>query len=451
MRAVTRKIALRLRQNLGGEISVFLAALGAGIAVGFALHDATYDDAHSLHGLLILTARFSALIGTYLVLVSLVMIARVPWIERSVGFDKLVTYHRKLAPIALILITFHIMLITLGYAITDSVGVVAEFISLIQNYSWMIPALIAFLLMVLLGISSINSIRRKLRYEIWWNIHLVSYFAVSLAFMHQVLTGSLFLFNDFAKMWWIGIYVYTAFTLIMWRLLLPIFRSLKHRLFVDHVVDEGANMAMIYIRGKNLDRINAHGGSFFEWRFLTRGLWSEAHPYSLSASPTKNMMRITVKSLGDHSAALAHLKPGVRVIAEGPYGVFKADRAFGKKIALIGGGVGITPLRAILQEFENDAEIDLIYRVLTTEELVLKSEIEALVKGRNIRVHYLVGPPAEFAMGSTDLLKLIPHLAECDVFLCGPPGLARIVRHSVESIGVPSSKFHHEAFAFGSD
>jgi len=451
MREVTRKIALRLRQNLGGEISVFLAALGAGVTVGFALHDATYDDAHSLHGLLILTARFSALIGTYLILVSLVMIARVPWIERSVGFDKLVTYHRKLGPLALILITLHIMLITLGYAMTDSVGVVAEFISLIQSYSWMVPALIAFLLMVLLGISSINSIRRKLRYEIWWNIHLVSYFAVSLAFMHQVLTGSLFLFNDVAKMWWVGLYVYTAFTLIMWRLLLPIFRSLKHQLFVDHVVDEGANVATIYIRGKNLDRINAHGGSFFEWRFLTRGLWSEAHPYSLSSSPTKNMMRITVKSLGDHSAALAHLKPGVRIIAEGPYGVFKADRAFGKRIALIGGGVGITPLRAILQEFESDAQIDLIYRVFAAEELVLKSEIDALVKGRNIRVHYLVGPPSEFPMASTDLLKLIPHLAECDVFLCGPPGLARIVRHSVESIGVPSSKFHHEAFAFGSD
>ena len=451
MREVTRKITLRLRQNLGGEISVFLAALGAGVTVGFALHDATYDDAHSLHGLLILTARFSALIGTYLILVSLVMIARVPWIEHSVGFDKLVTNHRKLGPIALVLITLHLIFITLGYAMTDSVGVIAEFKLLILSYSWMVPALIAFLLMVLLGISSINSIRRKLRYEVWWNIHLVSYLAVALAFMHQILTGSLFLFNDVAKFWWIGLYVYAAFTLIMWRLLLPIFRSLKHQLFVDHVVDESANVATIYIRGKNLDQINAHGGSFFEWRFLTRGLWSEAHPYSLSASPTKNMMRITVKSLGDHSAALAHLKPGVRVIAEGPYGVFKADRAFGKKIALIGGGVGITPLRAILQEFESDAEIDLIYRVLAAEELVLKFEIEALVKGRNMRVHYLVGPPSEFPMAPADLLKLIPNLADCDVFLCGPPGLARIVRHSVESIGVPSSKFHHEAFAFGSD
>ena len=449
MKALLSKRFIRLRQNLGGEVAIFLAFLGAGITIGFAIADSTYDDAHSVHGLMILTSRFSALLGTYLVLVSLIMIARVPWVERSVGFDKLVKYHRTMGPIALWLIATHLVLIVLGYAGADSKGILEEFATLITTYSWMIPALVAFLLMVLLGVSSINAIRRKLRYEIWWNVHLVSYFAVALAFMHQILTGSLFIFNNVAKTWWISLYVYTAFTLLMWRFFLPIARSIKHQLIVDHVVDEGAQVSTIYISGKNLDRIHAHGGSFFEWRFLTRNLWSQAHPYSLSASPTENMLRITVKNLGDHSAALAKLTPGVRVVAEGPYGIFKADRAFGKKIVLIGGGVGITPLRAIMQEFDDDAQIDLIYRVLAENELVLKNEIENIVKDTKIKVHYLVGPPADFPMGSKELLDLVPHLAQCDVFLCGPAGLARIVRHSVESVGVPSAKFHHEAFAFG--
>jgi predicted ferric reductase len=449
MNALLSRRLIRLRQNLGGEVAIFIAFLGAGVTIGFAIQDATYDDAHSIHGLLILTSRFSALIGTYLVLISLIMIARVPWIERSVGFDKLVTYHRKMGPVALWLITTHLVLIVIGYARADSKGIVEEFATLINSYSWMIPALVAFILMVLLGVSSVNSIRRNLRYEIWWNVHLVSYFAVALAFMHQILTGSLFLFNEVARIWWIGLYVYTAFTLLMWRFLLPIARSFKHKLIVDHVIDEGAQVSTVYISGRNLDRIHARGGSFFEWRFLTRELWSQAHPYSLSAPPTERMFRITVKNLGDHSAALAQLKPGVRVVAEGPYGIFNADRAFGKKIVLIGGGVGITPLRAIMQEFDEDAQIDLIYRVLAEDELVLKDEIESLVYGRNIKVHYLVGAPADFPMAPKDLVALVPHLAECDVFLCGPPGLARIVRHSVEAIGVPSAKFHHEAFAFG--
>lgn len=449
MNALLSRRLIRLRQNLGGEVAIFIAFFGAGVTIGFAIQDATYDDAHSIHGLLILTSRFSALIGTYLVLISLIMIARVPWIERSVGFDKLVSYHRKIGPIALILISAHLALIIGGYAIADSKNPLQEFKSLITSYSWMVPALVAFLLMVLLGVSSLSGIRSKLRYEVWWNVHLVSYFAVALSFMHQILTGSLLIFNDVAKTWWIGMHVYTAFALLMWRFFLPIARSLKHKLAVDHVVIESANVSTIYISGKNLDQIHAYGGNFFEWRFLTKQLWSEAHPYSLSAVPTKEMLRITVKNLGNHSAALANLRPGVRVIAEGPYGVFKADRAFGKRIVLIGGGIGISPLRAIMQGFDDDAQIDLIYRVVDETELVLKSEIDSIVQGRNIKVHYLIGSPSDFPMGPKDLLQLVPHLAQCDVFLCGPAGLARKIRHSVESAGVPSTKFHHEAFAFG--
>jgi predicted ferric reductase len=161
------------------------------------------------------------------------------------------------------------------------------------------------------------------------------------------------------------------------------------------------------------------------------------------------MLRITVKNLGDHSSALAYLKVGTRVVAEGPYGVFNAKRSYGKRVVLIAGGVGVAPIRAVLEDFTSDTEIDLIYRVVTEEELILKKEIEFLVLGKDARIHYLIGDPTKFSMSSQELLKLVPHMAEADVYLCGPPGLARIVRHSVEAIGVPSNKFHHEVFCFG--
>jgi predicted ferric reductase len=163
------------------------------------------------------------------------------------------------------------------------------------------------------------------------------------------------------------------------------------------------------------------------------------------------MLRITVKNLGDHSASLARVKPGTRVVAEGPYGIFTATRTSSKRVVLIGGGVGIAPLRSILQEFTSDTEIDLIYRVVTEQELILKEEIDTLISGKRVLVHYLVGEPQEFAMRAEDLLKLVPDMALCDVYLCGPPGLARVVRHSIDVIGVPSAKFHYEAFAFGSN
>lgn len=443
-----RSLLLRIRLNLGGEFAIFLACLGAGITFGFALEDANYSEAHTLQGVITLLSRFTALIGTYLALIALLIIARIPWVEKSIGFDSLVAYHRKLGPVIYWLITSHVFLVILGYSLADGQSLGNELVDLIKNYTWMLQAVVGFFLLSLISITSTRALRRRFKYEQWWNIHLLSYFAIAFSFMHQILNGSLFIFNEVAKIWWIGIYLYTSFALVMWRFLLPLTRSLRHQLVVDHLVHENSNVVSIYIRGRNLKAIHARGGNFFEWRFLTRGIWSQAHPYSLSESPSNEMMRITVKNLGDHSWALSKLAPGTRVLAEGPYGILTASRAIGKKILLVGAGVGITPIRALINDFPADAEVDLIYRTVLEEELILRKELDEIDKEDRIRIHYLVGTPEKFPMSPDDLIALIPHISECDVFVCGPPGLAELVRHSVESLGVNSAKFHNEAFSF---
>jgi predicted ferric reductase len=442
-----RSIALRIRQNLGGEVAILLSYLGAGITLGFAVTDANYSDAHSTAGIITLLSRFAALIGTYLMLIALLIIARIPWVEKSLGFDRLVAYHRKLGPLIFLLISMHFLFVIVGYSLADQRSLWEELLDLLKFYPWMVQATIGFFLLTLISLTSTKLLRRRFKYEHWWNIHLLSYLAIALSFMHQILNGSLFLFNEMAKIWWIGLYLYASFALVMWRFLLPVARSLRHKLVVDHLVHETPTVVSIYISGRNLNAIHARGGNFFEWRFLTKGIWSQAHPYSLSESPSNSMMRITVKNLGDHSQALLNLTPGTRVLAEGPYGILTASRAVGKKILLVGAGVGITPIRALINDFPEVAQVDLIYRVLREEELVLRAELDQLSREKRIRIHYLVGIPEKFPMSPKDLLDLIPHIKECDVFVCGPPGLAKLVRHSVESLGVESRKFHNEAFS----
>jgi predicted ferric reductase len=438
-----------LRHNAGGDAAVFLAFVGLGITAGFAMHDATYEDTHSSIGLVMLLGRLAGLLGTYLILIVMIVIARVPWVEKSLGFDHLVEMHRKIAPVALILISIHIVTISLAYANQDDRTVTSEFVLIVTTYSWMIPALVAFLMLAILGFTSLNIVRRGLKYESWWKVHLLSYGAVVLSFMHQILTGSLFLFNQVAKFWWILLHAYTAFALVTWRFVFPIARSFRHKLRVDHVVVENADTCSVYIKGENLLKIHAHGGSFFEWRFLSKSLWGQAHPYSLSAAPTNQMLRITVKNLGDHSASLRSLKPGIRVVAEGPYGIFNARRSAGHKVVLIGGGVGITPIRAILEDLPEGVDVDLIYRAEFEKDIILRSELENIAPTRNIRLHFLIGGPDVFPMSATELLTMVPHLSECDVFLCGPPGLAQVVLDSCIEAGVGGNKVHHEAFAFG--
>jgi ferredoxin-NADP reductase len=207
------------------------------------------------------------------------------------------------------------------------------------------------------------------------------------------------------------------------------------------------------MKGRKLHKLAAEGGQFFSWRFLTRGHALMSHPYSLSAAPTEHYLRITVKDLGDHSRSVAYLKKGTRVFVEGPYGAFTAGRATTKHIVLVGGGVGITPVRALLDEFKNGVEIDLLYRASREEDLVLRDELDYLAahSGDTIRVHYLVGSRREFPMDAKALKKLVPRISDSDIYICGPGPLVETVKEAAEDLGVPKNRFHEEAFAFHSE
>jgi ferredoxin-NADP reductase len=201
------------------------------------------------------------------------------------------------------------------------------------------------------------------------------------------------------------------------------------------------------MHGRALHKLNAQGGQFFGWRFLTKGQWWISHPYSLSAAPTDNYLRVTVKNLGDASGAVSKIKPGTRVF-EGPYGTFVAGKASRGHVVLIGGGVGITPLRALLDEFDPTKEIDILFRASTEADLVLKGELDKLARKTGARVHYLVGPRSNHPMDAKYISNIVPAFKDADVFICGSKPLVETVRKAAIDVGIPKNRFHDEAFAF---
>jgi ferredoxin-NADP reductase len=241
-----------------------------------------------------------------------------------------------------------------------------------------------------------------------------------------------------------------AAAVLYWRFWVPLFRSLKVNLRVEKVVVEGPGVISVIMRGRNLDQLDAQGGQFFGWRFFTKGHFITSHPYSLSAAPTKNHLRITVKDLGDHSRSLALMKPGTRVFVEGPYGAFTAGRSTRPHVTLIGGGVGITPIRALMDELSGGAQLDVIFRASKVEDLVLKAEMDYLAEnsGGSIRIHYLVGPRKDHPMDARALRQIAPNIADSDIYVCGPAPLVDAVHKAAEALGVPKNRIHDEAFAF---
>src|SRR6202020_2855962 len=145
-----------------------------------------------------------------------------------------------------------------------------------------------------------------------------TYLAIALAFSHQFADGPAFQTDPTAREAWSALYATVGALIVWYRVVTPLLSAARHRFTVQHVRPEGPGIVSVFITGRNLDRLRAEPGQFFRWRFLTRELWWQSHPYSLSAMPSPDQMRITVTAHGDHSGSLADLEPGTRVFAGGP-------------------------------------------------------------------------------------------------------------------------------------
>jgi len=437
----------------GTDWAALLTGLGLGLTVALELTTLRKSDLASFYSILQATSRFAALIGTYFALLGILLVSRIPWVERGVGHDRLVTWHRKLGPWSLYLIGIHVLLVTIGYAGQFHVNLASELINILTTFNWMWAALAGFIFMITAGVTSYKKARAKLSYEAWWVIHVSTYAAIALSFMHQVLNGPMFIGHPLNKGFWIFLYGSMVFSILYWRFAIPTFRSFRHGLKVEKIINEGENMVSVIMHGNNLDKLGAQGGQFFGWRFMSKGHALVSHPYSLSAAPTAHYLRITVKDLGDHSRSLADLKKGTRVFLEGPYGAFTAGRSSRKHVVLIGGGVGITPIRALMEEFREGVQLDVIFRASRSEDLVLREEMDYLAAQSegSIRVHYLVGSRKIHPMDARTLKALVPRFADSDIYICGPGPLVETVREAAKDLGVPKNRFHDEAFAFHSE
>jgi ferredoxin-NADP reductase len=281
-------------------------------------------------------------------------------------------------------------------------------------------------------------------------MHVVTYVAVALSFTHQIRTGAHFAGNRPAQVAWTCLYAGVALVLVRYRVVAPLRAALRHRLRVREVKAESADVVSVTITGEHLAELRAAPGQFFRWRFLAPGLWWSSHPYSLSAPPAAGRLRITVKAVGDHSAALRRVQPGTRVLAQGPYGSFTGARRTSRKVLLIAGGVGVTPLRSLFETLPAEpGDLTFLYRARTLDDAVLRAELDEIAAARGARIHYLVGRRVELGndpLGATSLAALVPDLRDHEVYVCGPAGMTAAVTATLRTAGVPRRSVHVESF-----
>lgn len=433
----------KARRSPAGPV---LVLLWAGAAAVVALWWRNTGSVVGTAGWLTGAGRIAGLLCGYACAVLVGLMARVPLLERRIGSDRVARWHAMAGRYTVCLLLAHVVLILAGYAAQDHASFWHETTTVVLDYPEMLKASAGTAVLLAVGITSARAVRRRTSYEFWYYVHLLTYAAVFLAFGHQLALGNEFTGDAAATAAWYALYLGVAALVVWFRIVGPVRLNLRHRLRVESVHTEARDVYSVVLSGHRLDRLGAQAGQFFRWRFLGAGLARTSTPYSLSAPPRPDRMRITVKALGDHSAAVALLRPGTRVWAEGPYGSLTAQRRSAHKSLLIAGGVGVTPLRALFETLPG--EVTLLYRARTAEDLALGGELEAIARWRGARVLYALNGPdgRRPSLTAASLRAAVPDLPGHDVYLCGPHGFAQEAYETLRGAGVPDRRIHHESF-----
>jgi predicted ferric reductase len=294
-------------------------------------------------------------------------------------------------------------------------------------------------------------VRKKVHYETWYFSHLFTYVAIGLALPHQL--GTADLQGNWPLSYWY-IVNFSAFGLVLlYRFLRPLVRFAYHRFTVESIVREAPNVTSLYITGRHMDRFTFQAGQYANINLLARGMWY-SHPFSFSSAYNGEFIRLTIKEVGGYTSKIAGIRPGTRVVVDGPLGLFVERRARREKYLFLAGGIGITPLRSMIESLaRNQKDIVLMATAKTADTFVFRNEIDQLrMIDPFIKVHYIVSTPTPgYESGRVDkekIVRLVPDFFEREVFLCGPPPMMESVVKNLAEIGFGAKNIHFENFAF---
>jgi predicted ferric reductase len=424
------------------------AALWTAIFANLLIVEVLFVSEGTGQNALLTLAKFFGLHVALIMMLQLLLVARLPWLDRRIGMDRLTSWHRWTGFTLLWVVVLHATFIVLGYARLGGQPAVKTFLSL-AGVTASLLGICAAGIIVLIATLSARSIRRRLSYEAWHALHISLYVAIVLGLVHQALEGTTFKSSPLAAAYWWTLWALVLGSLVAGRVVIPLWRNAYHRFRVAAVVPESDNVVSVHITGRHLDRLPARAGQFFIWRFLGYNRWWQANPFSLSAAPNGRSLRLTVKAVGATSARLRRVPVGTRVFAEGPYGAFTAQQQIRESTLLIAGGVGVTPIRALLEESNGRAIV--LYRVQSPADAVLLPELQALARDRGARLYLLTGrtgagSPPNQPFDPRNLLAMVPDIVHRDVFVCGPPAMTAAVLRSLRALRVPRPQVHAERF-----
>ncbi len=396
--------------------------------------------------------RLCGLIAELVIALQLVLIGRITFVEQEFGHDGLNRLHRFNGQAVALFLLAHPLLIVWGYSRLNQNGFVGQFLDFFFNWEHVILAVISLTIFLSLIAISIAIVRKRLRYETWYFMHLLMYVAVTLVIWHQVK------FGDFAgQQNWIAYWYILNFgalgLVIVYKWLKSFYYFFRFQFTLEKIVAENQETTSLYIEGRGLEKFKFLPGQFANLTFLQKGMWF-THPFSFSSVPNGKFLRLTVKASGDFTDKIRTLKPRTKIVLDGPLGIFTKKVAKRSKFLFLAGGIGITPIRALIEDLAKKGNnIVLLYSNKNEQEMIFKNELTDLQH----RYHFIMTQMSEVPAGSgyelgrideEKIRRLVPDFLEREVYICGPTAMIDSLKKLMLKLGVSKPQIHYEKFAY---
>jgi predicted ferric reductase len=387
--------------------------------------------------------------------IGLVLISTLPWIEEWFdGIDRAAIWHRRVAIAGLILLAPHILLSSNphGTALGGPLGAIGA-IGLVALALWailprwqsVVPSLLRGLVIALRNAPVIRSVRRLFGgYDRWRALHRTTGFFVAAGFVHGALDGTPFPHSPVLRWSYIvvgavgvGFYVYRE-------LLARFFLSL-HDYEIDAVreIDDGLFEVALRPIGRGVDFVP---GQFAMVYIEAKDGWHR-HPFTISSAPHEDVLRVTVKALGDYTSRLDQLvEPGMPAVIGGPHGRFSHWKGTSRQI-WIAGGVGVAPFLSWLRALDGNLPHRVDFFYTSDGEAPFASEIREIAdRHESLRAH-LIDTSVEGRLTTEQILAAVDGERQgLSIFMCGPQGMLRTFQTQLRLAGVPSRRIHREYF-----
>jgi predicted ferric reductase len=293
---------------------------------------------------------------------------------------------------------------------------------------------------------SLQAIRAKMRYEIWYLLHVTVYLGILFTFLHQIKTGGDFINNHWFTVFWYMLYILAFVIWLRYRVLNPIVLAYKHGFKVESITQTAANTYSVRLTGWDIRNFEFQPGQYATWRFLSSNLWYEAHPFSISSPVGSSYLQFTVKVSPALISKIANVKPGTYVLVDGPRGSFTAERAENTpKVVLIAGGIGVAPYISIIDDLiRQGKDVTLLYAAHGDADIAFRSELTQL-QTKGLKVSIFINEKNQQITPEI----LMPYAQDdTTIYICGPDGMSRAFNTTLQDLGFPKENIITERFAF---